>query len=182
MPCGRQLPLGYNWHNRRPLAGGVPHLLYKGFAHRTVHPPSSDPQNFQVIHQENMLAASQGAAGLHRGIWSQARSPMQSCQRTSTVHGPMFMTTDGGDVMEASLLGPVEEEPGTPTQEEEADPPRQEELRPQETLALLPNKGEECQICRTGQARLLLLLFSLHPHRSPSLKRGKSLGRDQHWP
>ena len=32
---GRQQPLGYHWHNKKPLAGGMPHLPYKGFVHRT---------------------------------------------------------------------------------------------------------------------------------------------------
>ena len=88
MPYGRWQPLGCHLHNRRPLADGMPHMSYKGFAHRTFTPCLWLIECLSHLPREN-IGSSQGTAGLHRGVWSLARGPMQSCQGAATVHGPI---------------------------------------------------------------------------------------------
>ena len=117
------------------------------------------------------VGSGQGAADLCRGVQSQARGPMWSCQRIPTVHGPTDDHQWVCNVMEASLLGPVEE-PRTPTLEEEA--------------ALLgggartsggpgpaPQQGKTVQC--VGLAKQTAAPFTfITPCHCPSLKRGKS--------
>ena len=87
-PYGRGQPLGCNWCNKRPLAGGLPHLPYKGFIHRTFF-PSLWPTEFPGHPSGKNIGSSQGTAGLCRGIQTQARISMQSCEGATTMHGPI---------------------------------------------------------------------------------------------
>ena len=88
VPYGRWQPLGCQWHNKRPLVGGMPHLCYMGFVCRTFfplpltpgipdHPKGEDP------------GFSQGVAGMCRGVWDPARHPMCSHQGAPTMHDPV---------------------------------------------------------------------------------------------
>ena len=81
-------------------------------------PPASDAQDFQVIRQEKMLAlawalqACTEASGSKTGILCEAARELQRCMSP-------LMTLNGDDVVEASLLRPIEEESGPfPTPEE----------------------------------------------------------------
>ena len=115
---------------------------------------------------------SQGAAGLCRSIWSQARHPMWSCQGAPTMHDPID-DLNGDDVMESSLLTPVEEESWpSPTLEEESILLGEENGLsgvpvPAPLQAEIPRFVEPAEWTTT-------LVTSTVPHSCPSLKRDKS--------
>ena len=146
--------------------------------------PASDPQNFQIIWQEKTLVvarALQACAEASRAKWGvlcRAIRELQQCMAP-------LMTINGDDVMEASLLRPVEEESGpVPTLQEEAAPSWAREMGPQEPQALLLLQAEISQFHRTSQAGYHSSHFHC-THCCPSLKR-EVLGRDwcqsqQHW-
>ena len=103
------------------------------------HPSSSDPQNFQVVDQENTLALAQAlqafaeASGAKPEVLCGAVRELQQCMAPS-------MAINGDEIMEASLLGPIEEEQRPPTPEEETTLLGRE-LGPQQTQALFTNRG-----------------------------------------
>ena len=74
-------------------------------------PPASDPWNFQIIWQEKTLAlarvlqACAEASRAKQGMLSEAIRELQQCMA-------LLMTINMDDVMEASLVRPVEEEWG----------------------------------------------------------------------
>ena len=113
MPYGRQQPLGCCWCNKRPLAGGMP---YKGFVPRTFFPPTlthkisgSSARNIDSSQGTAVLCRVSGAKP---GVLCGAVRELQQCMT-------LLMTTNGNNVMEVSLLRPVEEESGAyPTLEE----------------------------------------------------------------
>ena len=119
LPYGRWQPSGCHWHNTKPLAGGMPHPPSKGSIHRTSS-PCLLPTEFPGHPTGKDIGSSKGTTDLCRGIQSQARCPMQSCQGAPKCMAQL-MTIHGDDVMEASLLRPVEEEAGcSPIPGEEA--------------------------------------------------------------
>ena len=116
---GSWQPLGCHFHNKRSLAGGMPHLSYKGFTHRTffplplTHGISGSFTRKKTLALARVLQSCTEASGGKQGILCGAVRELQQCMAS-------LMTINEDDVMEASLLRPFEEEQGTfPHQEEE---------------------------------------------------------------
>ena len=134
-------------------------------------PPSSDPQNFWAIFQENTLALARvlqvctDASGAKPGVLCRAVRELQQ-------YMALLMTINGDNVMEASLLGPVEEEPRPPTPKEEATL-LGGGARTSGDSSPVPQQGKNARC--TELARWTTAPFTfMAPHHSPSLEREKS--------
>ena len=66
----------------------MPHPRYMGFVHWTFSPCLWPPE-FPGHQIEEDTGFGQGTAGLCRGVQNQDRCPIQSCQGTPAVHGPI---------------------------------------------------------------------------------------------
>ena len=88
MPYGRQQSLGCQWHNKRPLGGGMPCPCHVGFVHRTFSACLWCPE-FPDHPTGEDTGFSQGTAAMCRSVLSHVRHPMQSHQGAPTMHGPI---------------------------------------------------------------------------------------------
>ena len=125
-------------------------------------PPASDSWNFQIIQQEKTLAPARAlqacaeASGAKWGVQCRVIREFQQCMA-------LLMTINRDDVMEASLLRPLEEEsgPSTTLEEETAFLGEKDGLsgspRPCSPTSRNP------QVCRTYQADY----HSSHSHCTP---------------
>ena len=139
MPYGRWQPLGSHWQKQEASSWWDAPPAVQGLCPQTFIPLPPDPWNFWVVCQEKTLALARALQACAESIHSQARGPMQSCQGTSTVHGPID-DHQWGWCYGGLPVGASGRRTWTFDLPQKKAPSWPRELGPQETQALLPSK------------------------------------------